>query len=83
MHFICIKSECGGTCALVGVTGVASAVKVREVPRSLMGKTVFPILYTLHLESQPNHCFFNAGNFTINNVFWRLAIKCSLVLLLS
>ena len=21
------------------------------------GKTVFPILYTLHLESQPNHCF--------------------------
>ena len=22
-----------------------------------MGKTVFPILYTLHLESQPNHCF--------------------------
>ena len=29
------ESMCGGTCALVGVMrGVASAVKVREVPRS-------------------------------------------------
>ena len=31
--------------------------------------------FWMHLESQPNHCFFNAGNFTINNIFWRLAIK--------
>ena len=28
------ESVCGGTCALVGVTGVASAVNVREVLRS-------------------------------------------------
>ena len=28
------ESVCGVMCALVGVTGVTSAVKVREVPRS-------------------------------------------------
>ena len=28
-----------------------------------MGKTVFPILYTLHLESQPNPYSFDAGNY--------------------
>ena len=28
-----------------------------------MGKTFFPILYTLHLESQPNPYSFDAGNY--------------------
>ena len=35
-------------------------INSRVIPR---GETVFPILYTLHLESQPNPYSFDAGNY--------------------